>query len=441
MSDTIVASATAWGQSALAVVRLSGPRAVELVQLLSPGGPPWVVRRATLRRLVVGGQPLDEAVVTWFQEPASYTGEELVELSCHGSPLVVATLLEAAVALGARPARAGEFTRRAVENGRMDLLGAESVPALIEATSREGIAIALAARDGALSHAVANMRERLLDGAAELEARLDVGSGDLGYDSDAIVIEQLRGIALEARTLAESWKQSRVRIAGARVALLGEVNAGKSSLFNRLVRAERALVSPKPGTTRDVVERTTVEEGLQITWLDTAGERESIDEIELAGIALGRAMAEEVDLQLLLLPLNRPEHGSPPRERPTGPQLLRVGTFLDQPPARRPPEVDLALSSLTGEGVEALRSEVRRIVGQGSPTEHGLQLTSLRQQELFAAVSEHAQEAAMALGGMPGPAVAAQELALALDRLAELDGHDVREGVLDRLFARFCVGK
>lgn len=441
-SDTIVAAATPWGRGAVAVIRMSGAGALDVARRVCPGGPRWQARRATLRRVLDEGRVLDEVLAIWMPGPRSYTGEDVVELHAHGNPLLVELLLDRIVRSGARPAREGEFTRRALLYGRTDLLAAESLAGLIEASSPEGLAVARAGIDG-LSGAVATLSEGLLDLCAELEARFDSPGEDLALLPDAELAAALTGLAARAAMLSRTWRAGRVRLHGARVALIGPVNAGKSSLFNRLVGQDRALVSDMPGTTRDVIERAVLVDGLEITYLDTAGERDSDDPLERAGIALGRVLTADVDLTLVVLPLHQPlAPSSAALLARTGasPRLL-VGTFADITTENAEFSVDLAVSGHTGAGVERLATRIRREVADAMPSGAEAVLTSQRQHELLLAVADHAEQAAAALLGPLGPMVAAEEATRGLERLGELRGVDVREDVLDRVFARFCIGK
>ncbi len=440
--DTVVAAATAWGHAALAVVRLSGPDALTIARTLCPGGPSWRPRRVSLRRVRRGEQILDEVLAVWMPGPKSYTGEDTVELSCHGNPVLVSLLLDACVAAGARPARPGEFTRRALERGRMDLLRAEAVAGLIEARSAEGVALARAGLDGAVSEVVGQLWDRLLDLAAELEARFDVAGEELGDLSDEAVAEELARVAEACTRSADTWRAGRACLRGARIALLGPVNAGKSSLFNQLLGEARALVSPIPGTTRDVVERARMVDGLELCFLDTAGERVAQDPIEAAGQALARTLTEDVDLTLVVLPLHVPlsEETRALLARCADQPHLVVGTHADLVQGPYPSKVDFQVSNQTGDGVAALLAAIRAQVGR-APGGAALLVLSQRQHDLLRAVAAHAREAQAALLGLAGPMVAAEELSRALGRLGELRGEDVRESVLDRVFAKFCIGK
>lgn len=430
----------------MAVLRLSGPDALAVARGLCPEGPPWRPRRASLRRAVdEAGALIDELLVTWMPGPRSHTGEDLVELGCHGNPVLVEQLLDACVRLGARPARSGEFTRRALEHGRVDLVQAEAVAALVAAPSPAGVALARRASTE-LGPALAGLAEALLTLAAEVEVRLDHPGEDLGWEEDAALAAGLRQAAGTAAALAGTWRAGRVRLEGARVALVGPVNAGKSSLFNALLGQARALVSPLPGTTRDVVERALLVDGQELVLLDTAGERESEDPLEQAGVAMGRAMAEDVDLVVVVVPGHRPmdaiEAGL--LARTEGRPRLWVATHADRvaaPRAWRGEEVAHRVSAVSGQGIDALRQRLGQEVLRGLADGEVAPVVSQRQHELLRAVAQHLEQAEAALVGLAGPAVAAEELTRALGRLGELSGQDVREEVLDRLFARFCIGK
>ena len=441
--DTIVASVTAWGRSAIAVVRLSGVQANPIAKTLCPDGIPWTPRRASLRRAMGKDAPIDQVLVTWMPGPNSYTGEDIVEISSHGNPVIVEQLIDRLVVLGARLARPGEFTRRAVINGRMDLLQAEAVAATIDAGSSAGVQLAMKGMEGQLRRHLVSLRREMLDFAAELEARLDHPGEDLGLESDEALAVRIESLEQRSRALAQSWQAGRIRVGGARVALVGTVNAGKSSLFNSLVGSRRALVSAREGTTRDVVECSVVMDGLEITYLDTAGRRDpttgAVDPIEEAGIELGMDLVAGVDLELWVHCMSEPlETDNLPAVM--GRSRLLVGTHLDRSDLTTS-EFDCAVSNLTGEGIENLKNLIREALKVGNTAGERLTLFSQRQHDLMERLADHALAGRQALMGVLGPAVASEEIQFALQRLAELCGGDPREEVLDRLFSRFCIGK
>ncbi len=443
-SDVVVAPATARGRSALAVVRASGPGCHAVVaRVCEPIRPrPLESGRPRRVRFLDAAGSFDDGVVVLGRGPATATGEDVAELTCHGSPLVVDRLVAALVASGARVARPGELTRRAVLGGRLDLVQAEAVDALIRAASPEGAALAHAAVNGRLRAPLDVLRAGLLDAAAELEARLDWPADELALEDDDAVRARLRALAVEAAALASTWARARALVEGCRVALVGAVNAGKSSLFNQLVGRERALVHATPGTTRDVLEVAADLSGLAVTLLDTAGERETSDPVEAAGQALAASLVAEADLLVVVL-----------RARPEGPdeaerQILRrvaggrhlvVCNGVDRGPWVGPAGA-LPTSALTGEGVAALAAKVREVLAGAPARADDVAVASARQADLLRAVAGLAEEAGEALA-LAGPAVAADLTAAALAELDALTGADTTEDVLDAVFARFCIGK
>ncbi|MEC7985943.1 MAG: tRNA uridine-5-carboxymethylaminomethyl(34) synthesis GTPase MnmE [Myxococcota bacterium] len=438
--DTIVACSTPRGQSGVALIRMSGSIALKIVLELSRRKT-LKPRYAELRKLIHKDRVLDEALVISMPGPRSFTGEDVVEINCHGNPLIVDTIIEACVDLGARPARSGEFTRRALENGKLSLIQAESLNCLIHASSTDGVALAQQNMTGHLDEGISSFRNALLDACAELEARLDQPEGDLEYIEDEVLCGQLREIGDQALNAAKNWKVGRIRIHGAKVALLGSVNAGKSSLFNQLIGFKRAIVSDIPGTTRDVVEKSIYIDGLEICFFDTAGARESSqDPIESEGIAMGLSLAQEMDLCLLVfsllegkssLDLLKDKIGNTP--------YIEVGTHSDR--LHESINCDTMVSNINGDGISDLKLKIRSRLSERESSGAQYQLVSQRQYELFLSLSEHCFNAAQALEGFYGPAIAAEEITEALERLAELSGEEVREAVLDRLFTKFCIGK
>ena len=442
--DTIVALSTPWGRSGVGVIRLSGPEALTIAQEVCGDHPSWIDRRSAVRHARdKDGQPLDEVLAQWMKGPRSFTGEDVVEISAHGNPVILAAIIDRLIASGARPARPGEFTRQALLNGRADLLQAEAINALIHARSIAGVRDAAQGLSGDLGATVADMTEALLDVAAELEARLDHPDDDLSLQSDEAVASTLAALTERADVLAASWSSGRLRQAGATVAIIGPVNAGKSSLFNHLVGVERALVSARPGTTRDVVERAVLMDGLDVTFMDTAGEGGTDDPLEAAGVALGRSLSDEADLVLLVLPQDRGADGITQAliERTASMSRVIVGSFSDGMPDPAAPPADQLISNLSEEGIDELRSVIRSRLGDGQTGGEVALVLSQRQHDLFLAVARCTATAREALLGILGPAVAATETVMAVERLGEIAGIDAKEAVLDRLFSRFCIGK
>ncbi|MEQ1572302.1 MAG: GTPase, partial [Myxococcota bacterium] len=301
--EVIVAPATAHGRAAIAVVRVTGPGTLDVAsRVVRPRRPgEWRAGRARRVDLVDRDGPIDDGLAVWFAGPRSYTGEDLLEVSIHGNPELVARAVAAFVDAGARVAHPGEFTRRAVVNGRLDLVRAEGVDQLVRAVGPAGVAVARDAVSGRLSAALAAVRAAVIELAAETEARLDFPDDELALTSDAEVLTRLAALERQVRALADTARAGRIRVDGATVALVGPVNAGKSSLFNALLGEVRAIVHPTPGTTRDRVEARARWGTLDVTLVDTAGDRDTDDPVEALGVELARAVVQQADLVVVVV--------------------------------------------------------------------------------------------------------------------------------------------
>lgn len=425
------------------MLRLSGDSALEIAFQMAPRVSELKHGRAItawIRR--PDGSRLDQVILTSFHAPHSFTGENTVEIGCHGNPLIVDQIVDLALGYGAQMARPGEFTRQAVLNGKMSFLKAEALNELIHAGSTDGINLAQKGLVGNIDVHELELRTSLLDIAAELEAKMDYPQEDLSFDSDEEVVQALRSIASDARQTAKSYQKNRVRLNGANVVILGPVNAGKSSLFNNLVGQKRAIVSDKPGTTRDIVERRILLDGLEVCFFDTAGARfDSNDPIENEGIQMGLELAQEADLCLFLCPahcdlgvveqLKMELSDKPSLTIATHADVCSVPLF----------KYDVLVSNIDKTGISDLGLKIRTVLGINETSENNRVVLSQRQQSLFLSIAEHVELSAVALNGFLGPAVATEEITLALELLASLRGDSAREQILDTLFAKFCIGK
>jgi tRNA modification GTPase len=432
------------------VVRLSGPGVAHIlgeVAALSHSLP--AARRAVLVGLRDARGTFDQGLLLWMPGPRSYTGEDCAELSCHGNPLLVERLVGACIAAGARLALPGEFTRRAWMNGRMDLTRAEAVLQTIEARTAAGLEVASQGLSGELLAFFEAARGELEACAAELEARLDFpdqldgGWGGLADDED--LIARLRSERARLLDAAASHARARILIEGARVALVGPANAGKSSLFNALLGRRRALVAPRPGTTRDALEAAFDLDGLAVTLLDTAGERAHPRGIEREGMDLRDSLLDEVDLVVVVLPAHRPRLAESAAliERTAGRPRLLVGNHADRRGAvfAHHGQALLPTCALTGDGLPALRAALRAALVGAEPRAGAVVVASQRQHALLLEACAGLCRAVEALAGEAGVAVASEEVIGVIATLSGLSGRGVREEVLDALFARFCVGK
>lgn len=447
-SGAIFALATAPGRAAVAVIRISGPGTAEAVKALAGRLPP--PREARARRLNgPGGESLDQALVLWMPAPASYTGEDSAELHLHGGMAVVDAVCEALVVAGLRPAEPGEFTRRAFENGRLDLTQAEAIADLVDAETGAQRRQALAQLGGALSRRYAAWREALLEALAGLEAAIDFPDEDLPED----VAERARShlTALEqtlAAALAEAGRGERVR-EGFRIALVGAPNAGKSSLFNRLIGRDAAIVTATAGTTRDVIEAPALFAGYRAVIADMAGLRAAEEAIEAEGVRRARAWAEGADLRLWVVDAS--DGRGSWRE---GAELVRAEDILvlNKSDVSRGGDAEGAEAWARARGIETVTASAMSEEEMGGLRER---LTALvaralsggefpaatrarhrgRLEEALAAIRQAIADLAR------GPELAAEDLRLADRSLGRIAGRIDTEEVLGRIFASFCIGK
>lgn len=429
--SVIFALATGAGRSAVAVMRLSGVGTGEVVAGLA--GALAAPRRASLRLLRHAGEALDRALVLWFPAPGSYTGEDSAELHLHGGPAVIAAVADALVALGARPAEPGEFTRRAFLHGRMDLTAAEGIADLISAETEAQRRQALRQAEGGLAVRHAAWAQRMTQLLARQEAFIEFEEEDLPGDLDARVEADAAALRAEMEALlAEGDRGEKLR-EGLTIAILGAPNAGKSSLLNALVGREAAIVSARAGTTRDVVEVRMILAGVPVTLADTAGLREAADEIEAEGIRRALARAETADLRLLVFAADAPQDAATMALR--GPEALAVLNKADLPHAGLVGA--LPVSARSGEGLTALRQRLEEAAAARAGLADGAVLTRPRHR---AALREAVEELArLPLAELPE--LRAEALRRALRALGRLTGRVDVEQVLDVVFGEFCIGK
>jgi tRNA modification GTPase len=423
-ADTIFAVASGAGQAAIAVMRVSGPASRTLLAALCGRVPP--PRRASFRRLRdAGGAELDQAMVVWLPGPGSFTGEDSAELYLHGGRAVLTGVADALVALGARPAEAGEFTRRAFLNGRMDLTEAEAVHDLVAAETEAQRRQALRQLEGALGALYRDWAERLRLLLAQQEALIDFPDEDLPPEVEAEVVAELEALRREVTAHLDDGRRGERLREGLVFAVTGQPNVGKSSLVNALAERDVAIVSATPGTTRDALETRVVLGGVPVTLVDTAGLRDAADEIEAEGVRRARAHAAAADLVV----------GVSEAGEPIAAGDVPVANKVDL--CRRVPVGAIGVSALTGEGLDVLRDRLAEAArsltaGSGPPP-----LTQARHRAALQAAVERLTAAQVA----DLPELRAEDLRLALRAIGRITGSVNVEDILDTLFARFCIGK
>ncbi|GGH01825.1 tRNA uridine-5-carboxymethylaminomethyl(34) synthesis GTPase MnmE [Silvibacterium dinghuense] len=447
--ETIAAVSTPPGRGGIGIVRLSGPHALAISNALLALRNPLehaMARFAEIRDPETGGK-LDEAIATYFAKPRSYTGEDLVEIAAHGSPVVLDLLLRWALQQGARLARPGEFTERAFLSGRLDLTQAEAVRDLIDAQTLYQARTAAEQMGGAISRRIQPAKEKLVELISLLEAGIDFAEDDVDLTPDEEIGTRIDAVGAELAGLARSFERGRIVHSGLTLAIVGRPNVGKSSLFNRLVERERAIVTAIPGTTRDLVTERVSLGGIPLELVDTAGLRTTADEAEAMGIAKSREALADADIVLVVL-----EAGIPPSEEEAellaslhGRRFLAVYNKIDLEDSSsgqgHAEEQSIRTSAATGAGIEALREALLNMVRTpGGESESGM-LTNLRQHEAVKSALDALGDARAATANGTPHEMILLDLYSALRQLDSLTGETTADDILNRIFSTFCIGK
>lgn len=451
LDDTIVAIATPPGRGGIGVVRLAGPesKTIALQMLHLAGERALEPNRAVFGELkeIRSGERIDEVVTTWFAAPHSYTTDDVVEISCHGSPVVLRQVVEMAIAQGARLAEPGEFTQRAFLNGRLDLTQAEAVRDLIDSQTLYQAKVAARQLKGSLSRVILPIKEKLIALIAKLEAGIDFAEDDVAVLPAEQILPAIEEVSARLRELDASSAFGMVIHQGITLAIVGRPNVGKSSLFNQLVERERAIVTAHPGTTRDLVTESVALGGIPVNLVDTAGIRDAVDEAENIGIRKSMEAFADADLVLVVLDASG-ELTEVDRELLADVSTREAVAVCNKSDlAKHGEHASIAglptiwTSAVTGEGMPELRSEILRIV-RGSATEDGgAMLTNIRQQsQVKAALLGLAAAVSSVRSRIPHEMVLL-DLYSALGALDELTGATTADDILNLIFSTFCIGK
>jgi tRNA modification GTPase len=426
------------------MLRLSGGEAREIASKILRFAPTheWKTWTAALAELVDGeGDVVDQVVATFFAAPLSYTAEDLVEISCHGSPVVLRFAIERAVRAGARLAEPGEFTLRAFLNGRIDLLQAEAVRDLIDSTTLYQARVAVRQMEGSVSRRIRPAKEQLLELIALLEAGIDFAEDDISVAPAEEILRRLQPIEKSLRDLAATFDYGKLVHSGITLAIVGRPNVGKSSLFNRLLEQDRAIVTAIAGTTRDLVSEVAAIDGIPIKFVDTAGIRAGEGLVETLGIERSYQAMADADLTLVVVDLSEAiEPGDLAlieRAKRQGRYIL-VGNKSDLPPVAQLAEELVAVSAVTGEGIDQLRE---KIAPAGTREQESGFITSIRHQQLLRESIEALEQASKAVGfGIPHEMLLL-DLYAALRPVDAITGATTADDILNRIFSTFCIGK
>lgn len=453
IDDTIAAIATPKGKSGIGVIRLSGGDSRRIVEAVCGCRGNGLRNRTTrLRRIShpKTGEVLDQAMVTYFRAPRSFTAEDVVEIGCHGSPVVLEAVMAALLEAGARLATPGEFTLRAFLRGRIDLVQAEAIRDLIEAKTLFQARVARQQAEGSLSRRLKPIKELLVRLISLLEAGIDFADDDVPVLAEEAILDQMRPVVAALQELEEGFGRGRLLSDGITVAVVGRTNVGKSTLFNTLLSQERAIVNERPGTTRDVVAEDAQLGGIPVRWLDTAGIRSSTDPVERIGMDKTREVLADADRLLLVLDgsVEQAEEDRRLLEELKQHACCLVINKIDLPQrwsGDRLGDMEapvVRVSALTGEGVETLRQVLLQDLGQGkAEAEGGSLVTNLRQQERIGQALKALKRADGAVEqGLPHEVILL-DLHAALRALNELTGETGIDDILGRIFSTFCIGK
>ena len=443
--DPIAALATPAASSALAVIRVSGPGSLELLSpLVARRFDPAAARGHTIHRCVLrdGSEDVDEVLIAVYKSPRSYTGEDGAEIFCHGSIPVIQRLLSLLARSGFRAAGPGEFTQRAFLNGRMGLTQAEAVNEIVRARTDRARGLALQRLGGAIEERVRRAREALLDVRASLEVLIDYPDEQ---SHEGVDVEKLDAAERIVKELVRTFRQGRLYQEGMSIAIAGATNAGKSSLFNFLLRQDRAIVSEIHGTTRDWLEGRASIEGIPVRLFDTAGLRATTDPLEIEGLRRTHEVIDAADAVVYLVDGTRGIDAADREllegwERPA--PLLRVWNKMDLPGVLPAPEGFLSVSAVTGTGIDEVQRALAAAALGGVPADGAEPLVdSERQRDLLARALAGLKQLRASLSDGATPDLLAVDCADAMDALGEITGAVTNAEILDRMFSRFCVGK
>jgi tRNA modification GTPase len=446
LNDTIVAIATPPGRGGIGVVRISGSTAVTIAGRMLRLHGALEPRHATFCEFIDhDGSVVDQVIATFFQAPNSYTAEDTVEISCHGSPVVLRYCVERAVREGARPAEPGEFTLRAYVNGRIDLPRAEAVRDLIDATTLYQARVAVRQIEGSISRRIAPLKDQLLELIALLEAGIDFAEDDVDVASADEILRRLTAIRAGTDHLVRSFAYGKLVHSGITLAIAGRPNVGKSSLFNRLLEQDRAIVTEVPGTTRDTVSETAAIGGIPVKLVDTAGIRVGQDVVETLGIERSYRAIADADLTIVLFDASEgwlPDDDAILQKATRAGVHLLVANKCDKEVHPDTPKSALRVSALTGAGIDKLRDAILSAVSpeSGIEPESGF-ITSLRHEQLLRESLEALDNASAAVRNQIPHEMLLLDLYAALRPIDAITGATTADDILNRIFSTFCIGK
>ncbi|MEK6408217.1 MAG: tRNA uridine-5-carboxymethylaminomethyl(34) synthesis GTPase MnmE [Acidobacteriota bacterium] len=460
--DTIAAISTPPGRGGIGMVRLSGPAALELatsILRIESGAPLGTPNLAQFGRVVdpATGEIIDEGIVTYFKAPRSYTGEDVVEICCHGSPIILARVLQLAIDLGARIAEPGEFTFRAFFNKRIDLAQAQAVRDVINAQTWYQARVATKQLEGELSKRLTPLKDLLVEVIVHLESSVEFVEDDISPETASALLAKLEQVIDELNAIAVSFSFGRYLKEGFDLAIVGRPNVGKSSVFNRLIGSDRAIVTELPGTTRDALYESTAISGVPVRLIDTAGIRETTDLVESIGITRSRSAIADADISLLVLDASSPFGKEDIELLDSVPETRRIialnktdlrnildEQMYDETGVHLAELYDnvVAISALTGSGFDELTAKIfERLAGDTATERDDIMLTDARQHAAIRNAIKHLSDARDLISKRELEEIILLKLRGALDSLGEITGETLTDDILGRIFSTFCIGK
>ena len=454
--DTIAAVATPFGMAGVGIIRISGPEAVKIARRIfqpAHANCPWETHHLYHGDIISanGNTILDEVLVSFMRKPHSFTGEDVIEINCHGSPLIIGTILTQLLELGCRLARPGEFSQRAFFNNRLDLSQAEALTAMVAAKSAKAYAISLAQLKGSLSKEIEALRSLVIDALAGLEAAIDFTEDT---STEEIPVSPQIDTALERiRSLLSSYRTSKAYTEGINVVITGKPNVGKSSLLNTLTGKKKAIVTDIPGTTRDLITDTINISGIPVNLMDTAGIREPQNVIEKEGIDLVWESLTNADVVIILLDCSKPltNEDKVIIDKNRDGNIIAAINKIDLPPAWEINTIEhlfprgkniLKISAKFGDGLEELKNAIIDLSGSDyDKNTGGVMIANMRHKLAMEKAHKNIQAAKENIEGGMSPEFAAFDLREALDNLDEITGKKINDEILDKIFSSFCIGK
>mgnify|MGYP006286692615 CR=1 FL=1 len=448
-NDTIVARSTAAGYSALAVIRLSGPESTDIINKISNIDNNFAHSHAKLAEISSRDQIIDEVVITFFQEPNSYTGEDLIEISCHGSPVIVREIIDLCISNGARMAEAGEFTKRRFFNNKIDLTQAEGINNLIHSQTESASRSSRNLLEGKIGEHLRNIKQQIIDNISLLELELDFTEEEIEHTSPDTIKTNVYKVINDISSLIKTYQYGRLIQSGLKIALIGPPNSGKSSLLNAIIKEERAITSSKAGTTRDFIQESIDHDGYKLTFFDTAGIRKPLDSLEHKGIDKSRKIIKKSDLQILVIDVNQ-EHSIynefiPEKQK----NILFIINKIDITDSGKIQQFIkkyniqnyIEVSALQRTNIDSLNDKIISWLEDKKPDKEDHIITVQRHYNILRKTKKELQKSIQSINNGFASEFIVTDLRHALSKLDEILGKTTNDEILNNIFNNFCIGK